>query len=187
MYEIIFCVGQGYNTWDDSGNGQYGANNYEANSGWDPNSSWDNNDGGNSWDNAQTYQPPQQQSPPMQSPPEQQQQQQQQVVAQKPGAKQTQYYKAKEYDPNEVSPLEMPQNANAWVLFKWRLVYPIHYFCRLTTPDCRQEKYRSWYPFTFCISMLWISFYSYIMVWMITVIGKNFFILISFCPKEFDE
>lgn len=88
-------------------------------------------------------------------------------------AKQPEYYKAKEPDPNEVSPLVMPTDGNKWTLFTWGLVYPIHFMCRVTVPDCRQEKWRSWYPFTFCISMMWISFYSYIMVWMITIIGST--------------
>ncbi|XP_053598226.1 probable sodium/potassium/calcium exchanger CG1090 [Microplitis demolitor] len=102
--------------------------------------------------------------------PIQQQQQQQQAP---PAPKQPEYYKAKEPDPNEVSPLERPTEGGQWALFKWGLVYPIHYTCRATMPDCRQEKWRSWYPFTFCISMIWISFYSYIMVWMITIIGNT--------------
>ncbi|XP_014600022.1 PREDICTED: probable sodium/potassium/calcium exchanger CG1090 [Polistes canadensis] len=84
-----------------------------------------------------------------------------------------QYYKAKEPDPNEVSPLVMPTDGNKWKLFTWGLVYPIHFMCRATMPDCRQERFRSWYPFTFCVSMIWISFYSYIMVWMITIIGST--------------
>ncbi|XP_043269008.1 probable sodium/potassium/calcium exchanger CG1090 isoform X2 [Venturia canescens] len=92
---------------------------------------------------------------------------------QPPPPKQPEYYKAKEPDPNEVSPLERPVDASKWVLFTWGLVYPIHYMCRKTMPDCRQEKWRSWYPFTFCISMIWISFYSYLMVWMITIIGST--------------
>ncbi|XP_015121174.1 probable sodium/potassium/calcium exchanger CG1090 [Diachasma alloeum] len=91
-----------------------------------------------------------------------------------PPASQPQYYKAKEADPNEVSPLERPVDASQWRLFTWHLVYPIHYTCRATMPDCRQPKWRSWYPFTFCVSMVWISFYSYIMVWMITIIGSTF-------------
>ncbi|XP_074108117.1 putative sodium/potassium/calcium exchanger CG1090 isoform X2 [Cotesia typhae] len=90
-----------------------------------------------------------------------------------PAPKQPEYYKAKEPDQNEVSPLEKPTEGGQWALFKWGLVYPIHYTCRATMPDCRQEKWRSWYPFTFCISMIWISFYSYIMVWMITIIGST--------------
>ncbi|XP_033332740.2 putative sodium/potassium/calcium exchanger CG1090 isoform X1 [Megalopta genalis] len=92
---------------------------------------------------------------------------------QPPVTKQPEYYKAKEPDPNEVSPLERPVDASQWTLFTWGLVYPIHFMCRATMPDCRQEKFRNWYPFTFCVSMVWISFYSYIMVWMITIIGST--------------
>lgn len=55
----------------------------------------------------------------------------------------------------------------------WAIVYPIHYMCRLTIPDCRTDKYRNWYAFTFIVSMVWISFYSYFMVWMITVIKRH--------------
>lgn len=98
------------------------------------------------------------------------------AVAAAVAPKQPEYYKAKEYDPNEVSPLVRPTDPTQWQLFTWGLVYPIHYMCRATMPDCRQDKWRSWYPFTFCISMIWISFYSYLMVWMITIIGeKNFY------------
>ncbi|XP_020289799.1 probable sodium/potassium/calcium exchanger CG1090 [Pseudomyrmex gracilis] len=104
---------------------------------------------------------------------QQQQQPQQQQQQQQSAPKRPEYYKAKEPDPNEVSPLVMPTDGNKWTLFSWGLVYPIHYMCRATMPDCRQEKWRSWYPFTFCISMIWISFYSYIMVWMITIIGST--------------
>ncbi|XP_033352403.1 probable sodium/potassium/calcium exchanger CG1090 [Bombus vosnesenskii] len=87
--------------------------------------------------------------------------------------KQPSYYKAKEPDPNEVSPLEKPTDGSKWSLFTWGLVYPIHFMCRATMPDCRQDKFRNWYPFTFCVSMVWISFYSYFMVWMITIIGST--------------
>ncbi|EZA53280.1 Sodium/potassium/calcium exchanger [Ooceraea biroi] len=87
--------------------------------------------------------------------------------------RQPEYYKAKEPDPNGVSPLVKPTDGSKWTLFTWGLVYPIHFMCRVTMPDCRQEKWRSWYPFTFCISMIWISFYSYLMVWMITIIGST--------------
>lgn len=163
----------GYNNWQDTNQPQ---------NQWDPNDAWGNqgqqNDQWNpndSWSQQQQQYPdPQQmQPPPQQEPPQQQQQQQ---PAGPPAPKPPQYYKAKEPDPNEVSPLVKPTDGGNWGLFTWGLVYPIHYMCRATMPDCRQEKYRNWYPFTFCISMIWISFYSYIMVWMITVIGTLYFI-----------
>lgn len=73
----------------------------------------------------------------------------------------------------QVNPLERPTSDSKIALATWAIVYPIHYMCRLTMPDVRQDKYRNWYPFTFMISMVWISFYSYFMVWMITIIGST--------------
>ncbi|KAG8243169.1 hypothetical protein J6590_051286 [Homalodisca vitripennis] len=110
-----------------------------------------------------------------------QQQQQQQPQVQQPGqnthapgmAPRPEYYKAKEQDPDQVSPLIRPESADLSIQIQWRLCLPVHYMCVKTMPDCRSEQYRNWYPFTFLISMIWISFYSYIMVWMITVIGST--------------
>nr|XP_023026399.1 probable sodium/potassium/calcium exchanger CG1090 [Leptinotarsa decemlineata] len=82
------------------------------------------------------------------------------------------YYKPKEYDPAaQINPLIKPEGAGLYTRATWMLVYPIHWLSRKTMPDCRSEKYRNWYPFTFFVSMVWISFYSYFMVWMITIIG----------------
>ncbi|XP_055716381.1 probable sodium/potassium/calcium exchanger CG1090 isoform X1 [Phlebotomus papatasi] len=84
------------------------------------------------------------------------------------------YYKSAEPKNTEpINPLEKPTTGGVPALIAWYIVYPIHYMCRLTMPDCRLEKYRNWYPFTFLISMIWISFYSYFMVWMITIIGAT--------------
>ncbi|KAL7301820.1 hypothetical protein TKK_0005428 [Trichogramma kaykai] len=172
-----YATGGGYNSWQDS----------NAPGSWDPNDAWNQGGGGgaavnqsqsDNWNPTDSWGQPQQQQygdqsqQPAQMSPEQQQQAQQ-PVAQAPAPKQPAYYKAKEPDPNEVSPLVKPTDGGTWGLFTWGLVYPIHYMCRLTMPDCRQGKYRNWYPFTFCISMIWISFYSYFMVWMITIIGST--------------
>lgn len=76
------------------------------------------------------------------------------------------FYKSK--DPKasqmQVDPLLRPAEGGAIALITWRVCYPIHYLCQKTVPDCRTEKYRNWYGATFVISMLWISFYSYLMV-----------------------
>ncbi|XP_030764212.1 probable sodium/potassium/calcium exchanger CG1090 [Sitophilus oryzae] len=89
------------------------------------------------------------------------------------GPVQHDYYRPKEFDPTtKINPLVKPADeAGQWARIKWTVLYPIHFFCIYTMPDCRSEKYRNWYPFTFFVSMVWISFYSYFMVWMITIIG----------------
>ncbi|KAL7727135.1 hypothetical protein ACLKA6_016095 [Drosophila palustris] len=84
------------------------------------------------------------------------------------------YYKStdrqKESRPD---PLARPTEGGLPALVAWYVVYPIHFLCKKTMPDCRLAQYRNWYPFTFLLSMVWISFYSYFMVWMITVIGST--------------
>ncbi|XP_030562677.1 probable sodium/potassium/calcium exchanger CG1090 [Drosophila novamexicana] len=84
------------------------------------------------------------------------------------------YYKStdKQREPRP-DPLLRPTEGGMPALVSWYVVYPIHFLCKKTMPDCRQLQYRNWYPFTFLISMVWISFYSYFMVWMITVIGST--------------
>lgn len=91
-----------------------------------------------------------------------------------PQSAQPGYYKSKDPKAQEpTNPLEKPVDGGLPAQISWAVVYPIHYMCRLTMPDCRTEKYRNWYPFTFLVSMIWISFYSYFMVWMITIIGST--------------
>ncbi|XP_044742700.1 probable sodium/potassium/calcium exchanger CG1090 [Chrysoperla carnea] len=101
--------------------------------------------------------------------------QQKQVTAQPgPGTVGPAYYKPKEYIPEDhVSPLIRPEDMSFFTQASWGIVYPIHYMCMATMPNCKTEKYKNWYPFTFFISMIWISFYSYFMVWMITIIGST--------------
>ncbi|XP_063629587.1 probable sodium/potassium/calcium exchanger CG1090 [Cydia splendana] len=144
---------------------------------WDPNSTWDPN---SSWSN-QSQQPAAPASSwgdTYNSQPQQQQQQQPDSAAQTPGQQPQQpaqarpaapaYYKAKEYNPETaINPLIKPIGANHFQLAAWYVAYPVHWSCRHTMPDCRGR----WYPITFLMSMLWISFYSYFMVWMITIIG----------------
>ena len=42
--------------------------------------------------------------------------------------------------------------------------------------DCRTEKWANSFVLTFLMAIFWISIYSYMMVWMITVIGSTFLI-----------
>lgn len=82
------------------------------------------------------------------------------------------YYKPSSKDrPEHPDPLIKPQSGDMLTLIYWYIVFPIHFMCRKTMPDVKLEQYKNWYPLTFLISMIWISFYSYFMVWMITIIG----------------
>ncbi|CAG4970847.1 unnamed protein product [Colias eurytheme] len=140
---------------------------------WDPASAWD--DTNNAWSQETSLQQPANQSWNVTQQPQQQDVQTPQTPGQAeqqpqqpPQPNQQPYYKAKEYNPETaVDPLVKPIGANFVQLACWYVAFPVHWSCRRTMPDCRGR----WYPITFIISMLWISFYSYFMVWMITVIG----------------
>ncbi|KAG5681550.1 hypothetical protein PVAND_010970 [Polypedilum vanderplanki] len=162
--------------------------NYDANASWDPNSAWSDDApskptpavAASSWNATETgsyndswgdgaenygYSKSEAETPPAKEP-----------VTKKVSTtivQQTndQYYKPREQRPELPDPLIKPEGSDLLTLVMWYIVFPIHYMCRLTMPDVKLEKYKNWYPLTFLISMIWISFYSYFMVWMITIIG----------------
>ncbi|XP_052888243.1 probable sodium/potassium/calcium exchanger CG1090 [Anopheles moucheti] len=157
----------------------------DPNASWDPNAAWGEptpavtnssvanvNDAWNNGSGQQNYAYEDQYGQETQKPPQQQQVVQQTAApAPAPGED---YYKPKEPRPQDShNPLEKPVDGGILAQVSWAIVYPIHYTARLTMPDCKTEKYKNWYPFTFLISMIWISFYSYFMVWMITIIGST--------------
>lgn len=50
----------------------------------------------------------------------------------------------------------------------WPLLIMVYY----TIPDCRKRESHKHYIVTFVMSLVWLSLYSYVMLWMITVIGE---------------
>jgi len=55
----------------------------------------------------------------------------------------------------------------------WVISWPLIAVMFLTVPDCRQQRWRRWFVLTFVMSIAWIGVYSYLMVWMITVVGSS--------------
>lgn len=51
---------------------------------------------------------------------------------------------------------------------------PLKIFLFFTIPDCRLRRFKRLFWLTFIMSCIWISIYSYVMVWMITIIGETF-------------
>ena len=50
----------------------------------------------------------------------------------------------------------------------WPLLLTLHF----TVPDSRKRNSHRWFVATFLMSLVWLSLFSYVMLWMITVIGK---------------
>ncbi|XP_048733557.2 sodium/potassium/calcium exchanger 4-like isoform X2 [Ostrea edulis] len=59
-------------------------------------------------------------------------------------------------------------------LVKWGSVFPLRVILYYTVPDCRKERWENWFMATFVCSVLWIVAFSYVMVWMVTLIGYTF-------------
>ena len=76
-----------------------------------------------------------------------------------------------EKDEEPDSPLTFPQGCCK--RFLWIISLPITLLLIITVPDCRRERWKRWFVVTFITSIVWIGAYSYLMVWMITVIGES--------------
>lgn len=76
-------------------------------------------------------------------------------------------------DPELSNPLIETDEANLLTAIKRYIVLPINFMCHLTMADVRQEGHKNRYPSTFILSLLWMSFLAYFMVWMIVIIGHT--------------
>lgn len=54
----------------------------------------------------------------------------------------------------------------------WVLSLPIITLLFLTIPDCRRRFWKGWFMITFFMSAVWISAFTYILVWMVTIVGE---------------
>lgn len=54
----------------------------------------------------------------------------------------------------------------------WVLSLPIITLLYLTVPDCRRRFWRNWFMVTFLVSAAWISAITYVLVWMVTIVGR---------------
>ncbi|CAJ1058498.1 sodium/potassium/calcium exchanger 3-like isoform X2 [Xyrichtys novacula] len=54
---------------------------------------------------------------------------------------------------------------------KWLVSWPVSVLLHCTIPDCNLPRWERWYLLTFLSSTLWIALFSYLMVWMVTIIS----------------
>ncbi|KAM6426273.1 sodium/potassium/calcium exchanger 5 isoform 2-T2 [Liasis olivaceus] len=55
----------------------------------------------------------------------------------------------------------------------WVIALPIITVLYLTTPDCRKPFWKKWFMLSFFMSAVWISAFTYILVWMVTIVGET--------------
>uniref|UniRef100_A0A3B5QQT6 Sodium/potassium/calcium exchanger 3 n=1 Tax=Xiphophorus maculatus TaxID=8083 RepID=A0A3B5QQT6_XIPMA len=66
-------------------------------------------------------------------------------------------------------PFQCP--AGVFNKLKWLLAWPLCLVLFFTVPNCSKPRWENWFMLSFIFSTLWIASFSYIMVWMVTVIG----------------
>ncbi|XP_030000705.1 sodium/potassium/calcium exchanger 3 isoform X2 [Sphaeramia orbicularis] len=59
------------------------------------------------------------------------------------------------------------------VRVKWLLSWPLSVLLYCSIPDCNMPRWERWYLLTFLSSTLWIALFSYLMVWMVTIISHT--------------
>ncbi|TRY80079.1 hypothetical protein TCAL_09324 [Tigriopus californicus] len=76
-----------------------------------------------------------------------------------------------EFDGGEkvMKPWERPSGCfhNLW----WMVFFPINLLLFITIPDVRYPTCAKFYPLTFFMCMAWIGVISYVVTWMITIVG----------------
>ncbi|KAG9337993.1 hypothetical protein JZ751_027330 [Albula glossodonta] len=76
-----------------------------------------------------------------------------------------------ENNENDEEEEEDDEPEGPFVPFHWLLAWPLCLLLYYTVPNCASPRWERWFMVTFVTSTLWIAGFSYIMVWMVTVIG----------------
>jgi hypothetical protein len=75
---------------------------------------------------------------------------------------------------HNISPLILPsKDKNIKEKLRYYICWPTFLVLYYTIPNSRDEKWGKFYLITFFMSLIWLSLFSYIMIWMITIIGKS--------------
>ncbi|KAM4529753.1 sodium/potassium/calcium exchanger 4 isoform 1-T1 [Fundulus diaphanus] len=76
----------------------------------------------------------------------------------------------KEAEENEtISPFHIPRNVGSKI--KWLISWPLLLLLFITVPNCAKPRWEKFFMVSFILSTVWIAVFSYLMVWMVTIIG----------------
>ncbi|NWX91770.1 NCKX3 protein, partial [Nothoprocta pentlandii] len=67
------------------------------------------------------------------------------------------------------TPFDLPTGKTE--ILKWLFTWPLSFVLYFTVPNCNKPHLEKWFMVTFVSSTLWIAAFSYMMVWMVTIIG----------------
>lgn len=72
-------------------------------------------------------------------------------------------------DSDTISPFHIPRGCGSKI--KWLISWPLLLLLFLTVPNCAKPRWEKFFMVSFILSTLWIAVFSYVMVWMVTIIG----------------
>lgn len=78
-----------------------------------------------------------------------------------------------EVEEEHYSLLHYPKEKSCFAQFTWIIIWPIHLLFRIAIPDCKKTKNNKIFPLTFIMCIVWIGSLSYVVAWMITIIGEQ--------------
>lgn len=87
----------------------------------------------------------------------------------KPGVEVCQAEDEEDDEDGIFSPVRIPRSCCARV--KWVITWPLGILLYCTVPNCILPRWHRWFMVTFLASTLWIAVFSYLMVWMVTIIS----------------
>ncbi|XP_044226844.1 sodium/potassium/calcium exchanger 3 [Thunnus albacares] len=87
----------------------------------------------------------------------------------KPGVELSQPEEEEDDEDGIFSPVRIPGGCCARV--KWVITWPLGLLLYCTVPNCILPRWHRWFMVTFVASTLWIAVFSYLMVWMVTIIS----------------
>lgn len=78
--------------------------------------------------------------------------------------------------PKKYSLIRFPKEKSCFRKVMWFVLWPIHFLFMLTIPDCERPSLKKFFPLTFIMCIVWIGSLSYMVAWMITIIGMCYVI-----------
>ncbi|KAK5606480.1 hypothetical protein CRENBAI_020333 [Crenichthys baileyi] len=76
---------------------------------------------------------------------------------------------AEEDNEGPLVPFKVP--AGICTKLRWLIMWPLSLLLFFTIPNCAKRRWERWFMVSFFTATIWIAGLSYIMVWMVTVIG----------------
>lgn len=65
-----------------------------------------------------------------------------------------------------------PKDKRIWQQILWIIIWPVELVFVLTIPNCEQKRFKNLFPLTFLMCIIWIGSLSYLVAWMITIVGE---------------